>query len=229
VTFAPKQGGAAVEARFSRPEEPEGITLLPGHAARSLVDLSNLATRIAPGVYQVTLTLQRGARSRASNAVEIELAALADADAAEATRLRKLGRSPVDAGAWAPFLRDDWNTVTVSPSLGAEARRALALHVFLHHAVYGPDKVAAIDPAPLVAITEPSLAAEVAALSYELLAARRDAGAKGARDAMLKAYPGLAERAATVDHGTGTIASLRRNVGAEKRHLKPPANFPYVP
>jgi hypothetical protein len=46
---------------------------------------------------------------------------------------------------------------------------------------------------------------------------------------MLKAYPGLAERAATVDHGTGTIASLRRNVGAEKRHLKPPANFPYVP
>ena len=157
--------------------------------------------------------------------MEIELAALADADAAEATRLRKLGRSPVDAGAWAPFLRDDWNTVTASPTLGAEARRALALHLFLHHAVYGPDKVAAIDPAPFAAITEPSLAGEVAALRYELLAA----GAGAVRDAMLKADPGLTARAAAVDHGDGTIASLRRNIGAEKRHLKPPATFPYVP
>ena len=229
VTFSPKQGGPPVEARFSRPEEPEGITLLPGHAARSLLDLSNLAARIAPGVYRVTLMLQRGTRSRASNAVEIELAAPSDADAAEATRLRRLGRSPVDAGAWAPFLRDDWNTVTVAPTLGAEARRALALHLFLHHAVYGPDKVAAIDPAPLAAITEPSLAGEVAALRYELLAARHDPGARAVRDAMLKLHPGLAERAAAVDRGEGTIASLRRAIGAEKRHLKPPATFPYVP
>jgi hypothetical protein len=227
--FSPKPGGPPVEAHFSRPEEPEGITLAPGHAARLLVDLSNLAARIAPGAYELTLTLQRGPRSRSSNIVDIELVAPSDADAAEARRLRKLGRSPVDAGAWAPFLRDDWNTVTASRTLGAEARRALALHLFLHHAAYGPEKVAAIDPTPLAAIVEPSLAAEVAALRYELLAARHDAGARAARDAMLKAYPGLAERAAAVDRGEGEIALLRRNVGAEKRHLKPPATLPYVP
>ncbi len=229
VRFSPKQGGPPVEARFSRPEEPAGLTLAPGHAARVLVDLSNLATRLPPGAYQLTLTLERGPRSRSSNIVDVELIAPSEADAAEATRLRKLGRSPVDAGAWAPFLRDDWNTVAASPALGAEARRALALHLFLHHAVYGPEKVAAIDPAPLAAIVEPPLAAEVAALRYELLAARHDPGAKSARDAMLKAYPGLAERAAAVDRGEGEIASLRKSVGAEKRHLKPPTTLPYVP
>ncbi len=150
-------------------------------------------------------------------------------DAGEAARLRRLGRSPVDTGAWAPFLRDNWNTVKIQPSLGAEARRQLGLHLFLHRAVYGPEPVTAIDPSPLAAITEPSLAGEVGALRYELLAARNDPSARRARAALLHAYPGLATRANAVDHGEGELAVLRRSVGASKRHIRPPPRRPYVP
>ncbi|HYV46597.1 MAG TPA: hypothetical protein VFA20_17145 [Myxococcaceae bacterium] len=227
----PSGGGAPVIARFApEEEEAQGLAVEAGKSVRGLADLSNAGTPLAPGAYRLTLVLTRGKKQRTSNAVPVELVAPSEADAQEAARLRKMGSPRADTGAWAPFLSNNWATVTVAAGLSAEARQRLALHLFLHRAAYGPDPVAKIDPSALAAVaTDPLLKPEAAVLRYELLAARRNPSAAAARAVALQASPGVAGRLAAVDQGDGEIASLRRSVGAERQHLKPPATQPYVP
>lgn len=226
--WAAVEGGVVMQTRFAAPEEDvAGFTLGPGEAAQLLVDLSNMATELQPGRYHMSLALAEGQHLRRSNEVEVELVTPSAADAAEAKRLRMLGRGPVDTGAWAAFLSANWNTVT--STLSADASRSAALHLFLHYAAYGPDQPATINPALLSAISEPQLDAEVAALEHELAVARHDPNAAAMRVQMLSAHPGLAWRAEANDKGEGVIAMMRRSVGAEKQHLRPPSHMPYVP
>lgn len=70
---------------------------------------------------------------------------------------------------------------------------------------------------------------EIEALRYELLVARHDPGAPAARGAMLNAFPGLAFRADAIDRREGALGALRRAVGAERQHLRPPTVKPYAP
>jgi hypothetical protein len=231
VTFVPVgDSGKALTARFPKGEEDEeGFELRPGEKQQRVCDLSNLGISLEPGVYSLTLTLRSRSWSEVSNPVKVELLPLSDADAQEAARLRRLGKAPFDTGAWAPFLRDNWNTVEVSPAFDPEARKQLELHLFLHRALYGPDPLAALDLSPLTSLREPHIEGEVAALRYELLRARKDPNAKAARSALVQGFPELEYRAQAVDRGEGPLASCRKAFGAERQLLRPPASWPYKP
>lgn len=228
--WQPLEGGPALDTRFAEVDEEaptELVALAPGESAQMLVDLSNMGYALPLGHYALSLSLRVGADARDSNVVELELAGLSAADASEAKRLRSLAPGPTEGGAWAPFLTNNWNTVTCT--LSPAAAEQVALHLFLHRATHGPEPLAAVDPSPLAGIRAPHLAAEVAALEHELALARGDARAAAMRASMLASFPGLALRADENERGEGFLALMRTSVGAERQHLRPPATMPYVP
>jgi hypothetical protein len=233
--LAPLAGGAPVDLgpRYPRRETEPGAQLGEGEQRRMALDLSNFGLSLQPGTYRLTLTLRSGKETTTSNPVTVELAAPTPDDAQEAARLRRLGAGARDNGSWAPFVSHNWNTVVLSPSLSFEAQRQLALHLFLHRAFYGPEPVGRIDDSLLQRIAEPSLAAEVAALRYEILAARGAPDAKQVLDDMLARWPGMRYRFAPREDRLGQpvpapLAFGRRVFGAEKEHLRPPPFMPYT-
>ncbi len=203
--------------------------LKPGEQKRMLFDLSNLVMSLQPGQYRLTLTLHVAGYTQASEPIVVEFVTPSTFDAMEATRLRRLGQSPTDTGAWAPFLRRNWNTVTVSGALTAAATQQLALHLFLHRAFYGPQGVAELETAPLKRMTGPVLAAEAAVLEFEILHARRDAVNRDKLyQSILKNWPGLRYRLEKILRGEGLLTSGRKWFGPEQEFIKPPASYPYT-
>jgi hypothetical protein len=227
VLMEPLAGGQRLETGFAPEDEPTGLSLLTGQSSRQLVDLSNLGVTFEPGVYRVSATLRLGRHSRSSNSIEMELAQPPSADLAEIVALRRMGQATRDTGAWAPFLTRNARPVSVSNSLSAASRELLLLHLFLHRAVYSQAPLSGVSLDALVAIKEPSLQAECAALRYELLASRQDPSATTHRSSMLAQYPGLAFRADAVDRGEGQLTQWRKAFGAERQHLKSSALQPY--
>ena len=204
------------------------LTLEPGESRQMGLELSNFGINIQPGTYRVTLALHVGKHARRSNPVTIEFVKPTVDDAAEAIRLRRLGISPTDTGAWAPFLKNNWNTVTVSRNLSQEAMRQLGLHLFLHRALYGPTRVAQLDVSPLREISGPVLRAEAALLEFEILTIRNDAGAAGSlREAILESWPALRFRVERLAEEKGLLTRGRKLFGAEKEFNQPPASYPY--
>lgn len=242
--LAPTSGGAPVDLKAGRldPEletETHGsvraVPLAPHEKRRMLLDLSNFGVvlppeahlgpaLLQPGTYRLTLVLRQGKETTSSSPVTVELAAATPEDAREAARLRTLGGRPPDTGSWGPFLTSNWSTVIPSPSLSLDAQRQLALHLFLHHAFYGPEPIAKLDEPLLGRITEPSLAADVAAFRYESLTARGAPDAKQALDDLLARWPGMRWRTAP---GQGLLAAGRTTFGAEAPG-RPHASLPYT-
>jgi len=231
VTLAPKAGaGKALTTRFPAPEEGErGFDLLPGEMRTMLCDLSNLGVAIAPGTYTLRVSLRPNDWASTSNSVVVELVALPQAGAEEAARLRRVGGPLPDTGAWGPFLSNNWNTVKPGTAFDADAKKQLALHLFLHRAWYGPTRVPDLATTPLDEIDARHLAAEVATLKYEVLTAQGSPRAPLVRDAVLKGAPGYAWRLAAIERGDGLLAQCRRDYGREKKLLRPPASWPYAP
>jgi hypothetical protein len=222
--------GILVEARLPQPEDSDPVVMLHHNKKRRMVwDLSCLGVAFKPGRYALTLTIRIGSFMRKSNTVPIELVELREADAREATRLRKLGDATADTGEWGPFLRNNWNTVTPSPDFSPEARAQLALHLFLHRATWIPGGVASLDSTPLDAIHAPQLAGEVAVLKYEIQHARHDRHAAGSRAALLARFPGLRYRVDEIEHGKGTLTAYRDTYGVEATFMRPPEHWPYQP
>lgn len=203
------------------------LTLEPGERRRMALDLSNFGLDIKPGTYRLTVALHVGKRSRRSNPVTVEFVKPSAEDAAEATRLRRLGVSPTDTGAWAPFLKNNWNTVTVSRNLSRDAARQLGLHLFLHRALYGPARVAQLDVVALREITGPVFRAEAALLEFEILTVRNDSAAGTLGQEMLRRWPGLRFRLERIAEGEGLLTNGRKWFGAEKEFSKPPVSYPY--
>ena len=243
--LTPLGGGAPVkvEPGSYRDEFPHGIEIEAGEQRRMLLDLSNFGVTLPsqfgppllqPGTYRFTLTrrdLFYGMTT--SNPVTVELASPTPEDAQEATRLRKLGLTVFDNGGWKAFIKSNWSTVVPSPSLSFEAQRQLALHLFLHRAFYGPEPVAKLDEALLQRITEPSLAADVAAFRYEIHAARGAPDAKHLLDDLLARWPGMHYRfVPQKDRLGGTIplelAHGRRSFGAEGAGRQTHPSIPYT-
>jgi hypothetical protein len=229
VTLAPKAGaGKALTTHFPPPEEGErGFDLLPGETRTTLCDLSNLGVSVVPGTYDLRVSLRPSNWASTSNSVVVELVPLNQAEADEAARLRHVGGT--DTGAWGPFLSNNWNTVKPGPAFDADAKKQLALHLFLHRAWYGPAGVQDLAITALDEIDERHLAAEVATLKYEVLMAVGSPRAPLVRDAVLKGAPGYAWRLAAVDRGAGLLAQGRRDFGREKKFLRPPTRWPYGP
>jgi hypothetical protein len=165
--------------------------------------------------------------------VTVELVEPSPTDAAEATRLRKLAKSDYgDTGEWRWFLNRNWNTVVPSPALSFDAQRQLALHLFLHRAAYGPDVVAKLDEKLLDRITEPFLAADVAAFRYEIHAARHSPDAKALFETMVGRWPGVKwrfEQKDVLDKPVPfPLARQRAMWGAASYSSKPPDPPPYT-
>jgi hypothetical protein len=222
--------GAALETGFSAGEEGSPVVALGKLEKRQMVcDLANTGDHFEPGSYDLVLKVNGGGGWRSSNTVHTVLSNLTDRDAAEATRLRRLGDASFDTGAWAPFLTRNMNTVTVAPTLAPAARAQLALHLFLHRAMWTPGPLAKIDPSSLEAIAGANVDGEVAVLKYELAHARKDPAAATARHELLARFPGLGHRLTEIDHGKGTLARYRELDGVEQTFEHPPAHWPYRP
>jgi hypothetical protein len=229
LRFEPLQQGAALETRPYFPDIDEvGMLLDPGQTVRMPLDLSNVAAGLQAGRYRLTFTLYVGKQSRSSRPVELAIAAPSAVETAEAARLRRLGRAPIDTGAWAPFLTRNWNTVVPAPGLGAAAARQLRLHVLLHRAFYGPLGPREVDLSSVKALDGPVLEPEGRLLELEGQAARKGAGAvRKQMDAIVQKWPGLRRRAEAVLSGDGLIATGRRRFGAEAEFVHPPPARPY--
>jgi hypothetical protein len=233
LTLEPVQGGARVDepARHWTAEDLQGaptVDLLPRQAWRGFIDITNYGIEIRPGVYRLSISTTEGTAPHASSPVTVEFVAPSPRDAKEAARLRALGRdaSDTDDGRWMGFLEDNWSTVTVSPALSPEAKRQLALYLFLHRAFYGPEGVGQLNPAPLDAITEPSLQAEVMLLKLEIVIARGDPTADALSNDLLRRFRGSGHRIDGIHRGMGEIRSGREIYGPEnpdnmKRPVRP--------
>jgi hypothetical protein len=121
----------------------------PGEVRRMTWDLTNIGIPMSPGVYRLALRLRFAGRESASAPVTVEFVQPPTDQAAEATRLRRLGQTSFDSGSWVPFLVDNWHTVELAPCLGAMARRQLALHLFLHRSIYSSTATALLDASSL--------------------------------------------------------------------------------
>lgn len=221
VQLQPLRGGTVVGfAPSDRRGSAGRMTLEPGEQRQMLLDLSNFGLDLQPDSYRLTLTLKVGQYSTISQPVQLEFVKPSLTDEAEGVRLRKMGDSPTDTGAWAPFLKDNWNTVTVSPGLSTEARQQLGLHLFLHRALYGPDPVAKLDMISLQQITSRVLEAEGAVLQAEIYGTSQRVLAAGAP-------AGMRFRLEQIANGNGFLTKYRKLVGAEREFLRPPASYPY--
>ena len=230
LRLEPMRGGAPIAFGPSSYRGPAARTsLAPGEKRLMLLDLSNFGLDLMPGVYRLTLTLRVGAYSRDSDPIEVEFALPSPDDAQEAARLRRMGLSPTDTGAWAPFLKNNWNTVMVSPQLSRDGRRQLALHLFLHRALYGPTPVGRLDPAPLRQVTTPVLQGEVTALEWEIRSETARSGGPSVVPGRVPdaSWAGLRARLDRIEHAEGFLTRYRKLFGAEQQFLRPPTSFPY--
>ena len=188
----------------------------PGEVRRMTWDLTNIGIPMDPGVYRLALRLRFAGRESASAPVTVEFVQPPSDQAAEATRLRRPGRTSFDSGSWVPFLLDNWTTVDLAPCLGAMARRQLALHLFLHRSIYSSTATALLDASSLRTLGGRILGPEAGALEYEILHARGDFHARDALGGtILKEWSGMAQRLEGARNGRGTIATGRRWWGAE--------------
>lgn len=228
VQLEPLKGGAGLRTLPSPYRAGIArLTLEPGEQARMVLDLSNFGLEIQPGTYRLTLALHVSKYSRRSNPVTVEFVKPSPEDAAEAVRLRRLGISPTDTGAWGNFLKNNWNTVKVSPNISPEAAKQLALHLFLHHAFYGPTPVGRLNVEALRTITGTVLSAEVALLELEIVTARNGTFPEAMAEQTLRKWPGVRWRLKQIAEGNGLLAGGRKWFGAEKEFTKRPDSYPY--
>lgn len=197
---------------------PRGMLLGPGQSHRALVDLSELAPPLHAGRWRL------GARYFAfplppTAAPEVELEVIepateASAKALAGLRARHQDREP----SWNAVLLQNERTIEDEElaDLDAQSRAAVALHLWLHRAAYGPTPVAGLDPGALAGLGVGPLEGEVAVLVHELLAARGDPGAPALASAVVARWPGLAWRIEDDLAGQGLVQMLRAVVGAER-------------
>lgn len=195
---------------------PRGVTLRPGQSRRALVDLSELYPPLRAGKWRL------GARYHAkplppveAGAVELEVVEppVASAKALARLRSRHQGREP----SWNEVLLANFREIEDEElvDLDPQSRDAIALHLWLHRAVYGPTPVEALDPGTVTGFGPGPLEGEAAVLSHEILAARGDPGAAALAGAIVARWPGLQWRIEDDVAGHGLVRTLRGALGAE--------------
>jgi len=222
MRLQPEQGGMEIGFPPSVGARGPKMNMEPGEQREMLLDLSNFGVSIPPGTYLLSLTLKVGRYSSTSRTVKIEFAKPSPTDDAESSRLRRLGSSPTDTGAWAPFLSANRNKVVASPALSAEAQKQLALHLFLHKALYGTNPLASLDDSSLEQINSPILKDDVTVLKIEIQAAR--SGQKVPPGAQVPA--GMRFRLESIRKGEGFLTKYRKAFGAEQEPIRPGVSSP---
>jgi hypothetical protein len=205
--------------------------LMAGQIKRMLIDLSQFGRPLSHGQYQLSLSIFDGSSvSRSSSPVRVEFIEPSPAERTEAERLRRLGLRAhvVDCGSWQPFLISNWNTVSLSQTLGEKASHQLALHLYLHRAAYGPETLDHLPIDDLRKLRGPVLSAEAGCLEYEILALRGNkTELEAARSRLLQTWPGLKVRLEQIENGQGLLTTLRKGYGVEKDPPLPVGSRPY--
>lgn len=205
-------------------ETARGFTLRPGEARRMLFDISGLEPSLEPGPYRLEAIYRLKSGSSTSPPAQVRITTPAPEDARAAATLKR--ENDTGEPSWSQFIEANWRTVDAA-KLSAKGREALAYHLFLHRAIYGPARVRDLELGRLEAFARGPLAGEAAVLRLEILAAR---GAQTAAEeaAILKQWPGLRWRIDEIKAGGGLLASLRRTLGAEQEFDKKPDFYPYT-
>jgi hypothetical protein len=220
----------------------QGFKLEPGDRRRVLFDLGNLPPQLEAGSYRMKVRLISERRRSAAEPAPVQVREPDPADSSTAALLRTINDE--DEPGWAVFIRYNWHTIyTRRPApkkevaegravdasgLSEEGREALALHLFLHRATYGPGEVAELDPGDTEAFARGPLEGEAAVLRYEILVARDDPAAEKKRKEILEQFPGLQWRVEAIENGNGWLRRLRRMYGAEQDFTTEPDFFPYT-
>jgi hypothetical protein len=203
--------------------ESGSLRLPPRGRARFLVDLAQWCTW-TPGRHDVYAEYVAHVVGAASPPVVVRVAAPTPEDARIAIALRCRFACP--PGDWNDFVLGTW-AVPAAEGLSPEARRAVALHLFMHYAIYGPDPVGALAMHRLHGIEGGPLDAEVAALRYEIAAASGQPRLADQRRGIETRWPDLTWRLDEADRGVGFLQSLRATYGIEASEPRP--RSPYLP
>lgn len=235
VDIQPINGGSRVRLSPTftfRDQDLFRTELMAGQAKRMLVDLSQFGQPLSSGQYQLKVSIFNGPKVFSSSPpVKVEFIKPSAAEHTEAVRLRRQGllTNAVDSGSWQPFLTSNWNTVTLSKSVGDQASQQLALHLCLHRAAYGPEPLALFPLDMFRKLRSAVLSAEAAALEYELLVARASMTEREiTRSRVLQEWPDLRTRLDQIEKGQGLLTTLRRGYGIEKNPQLPQGRRPYT-
>ena len=207
------------EVASSAKDPANGYGLGPGDVHTELYDLSLLHPSLAPGHYRVKVVFTARGTRYTSTEVEVRLVA---PDAADATAIATL-LAPVPDRDWRQFLTNHPLAVA-APNLTPPSARQVALHLFIHRALYGQVGLGSLDLRQLATSTGP-LEGEAAVYRYELLRARHDPGADAAAADVRRRWPGLGHRLTEIDRGFGMLTGLRRLYGADKPGAKPNPSY----
>lgn len=220
-----------------------GFYLPPGESRRMLFDISELEPAVVPGRYRLKARYHREHGYSESASVLTDIVEPSATDRSISTTLRQYNDRQEPS--WIAFLRYNWRTIHISDKvdvgarafprvlnasgLSTAARDALALHLFLHRAIYGPKEVADLNLKNIDAFDRGLLRSEAAVLRYEILHARGDSVAEDALGKeVLADFPGVAWRLEEIREGFGRISYLRRTRGAGREFDEEPEFLPYV-
>jgi hypothetical protein len=206
-------------------EWPRGIALRPGQSWQALYDLAELHPGIEPGDYRLAATYQLGGFEAVANPVTLRIVAAPETDRTIANALRH--QNDRGQASWFAFVRGNWSTPQVA-GLSAAGRQRLAYYLFLHRAAYGPQPVAALDPAAVQAFDSGPLQGEAALLRLEIEHAAKGAAATSDATALARRWPGLAWRIEQINTGNGRLTVLRRSSGIERHDAARDRPRPYV-
>jgi hypothetical protein len=228
------QTGAALETGVREapyagfpPLPPGDMSVLRASEVRlMLVDVSTLRgiLNLQPGTYDLQVAALRVALSELSNTVQTSVRALTEAE--EQTRSQLIVRrfdAPLP-DRWPLFLESNPTTLSapLANAFGEDVRPIMRFYLWLHRALWGPIGPEGLQVGELDGLATGVFEAEVAALKYELVVARRDPGAGQIRQAMLGKWPGLRWRLERVDEGKGFLTIHRERIhrGGLWRSLK---------
>lgn len=220
----PGHGAVALPVKLVDVREgpPRGMTLGPRQSRTSLYDLSTLHPSLRPGRWRLDARYHaRPLPPIAAAPVELEAVAPGEASARALAALRRRGGGLEPS--WNGLLLDARGTIEdeALAELDADSHAALAMHLWLHHAVHGPTPVAALDPSAPASLAAGPLEGEAAVLSHEILAARGDPAAATLAAAIQARWPGLCWRVEDDLAGRGLVQVLRSAVGAESPGAPP--------
>jgi hypothetical protein len=205
---------------------PRGFELAAGEDRLMLFDISVFNAELEPGRYRLCVTYEDGAHKSEASPVQIQLLVPPAAVREEADRLRR--ENDEEEPSWVHFIRSNWRTVR-DGELSEQTRDALALHLFLHRAIYRPAKVGDLELNRLDTFAKGFLESEAAVLRLEILTARGELSRAAATQTdILKKWPGLKWRVHGISRGAGLLTLWRNAYGAEQTFPTPPTFFPYT-
>jgi hypothetical protein len=205
---------------------PEGMEFGPGRAWFALQDLSEQHPELPAGHYELSASYVFPGEVVRSAPVSVSIRTSTPHDRAIAAKLRRTN----DEGesSWRAFVRDNWSTPDAT-GLSKAARAALAFHLYLHRAAYGPEPVRALDPEEPWSFGHGVLESQAALIRLEILRAAGKPQATGVEAAVRERWPALYWWVEQIDQNSGLLTRLRNFHGIDSSYAPKDKPRPYQP